>query len=598
MFAPLRLLPLHVFLFFAVGGFLTTSGNLAAQPDALVRDREFDRGSGIALDCLEPIQIQNLASLARVWGFLKYHHPRVTAGEFHWDYELFRVMPDILAAPDRDTANTRLFSWLQSLGPIPAQTESSTPRLDVHLPADLAWLNDAALGQPLRRALEQVRHAHLRSGRQFFVSLVPSVRNPVFDHEPNYTGVNLPDPGFQLLALFRYWSIIHYWFPYRDLIEGDWNATLEAFIPRIGLAPTSDTYALELISLIATVHDTHANLWSSIHLRPPVGDSQLPIAVRFVEDQPVVTHVFPLAENRSNPFQHGDVILALDDKPVAELVREWRPYYAASNEPTRLRDIARFMSRGPAGPVTVRIRRDDATIEIEAQRVLTSSLPKPPLWHDLPGPAFRLLTPDVAYVKLSEIDPAMIEHYLSLAGPTKGWIVDLRNYPRNFVVFSLGTLFVERRTDFVRFTHASLNQPGAFVFTDCIALEPSRPQPLNRLRPFIPAINLDKSSFADRPDFPRPVPRRPEWTPSTGARYSGRLVVLVDEVTQSSAEYTAMALRASPRATVIGSTTAGADGNVSQFRYQEVFAPSSAASAFSTPTNAPPNASASCPTSK
>jgi C-terminal processing protease CtpA/Prc len=36
-------------------------------------------------------------------------------------------------------------------------------------------------------------------------------------------------------------------------------------------------------------------------------------------------------------------------------------------------------------------------------------------------------------------------------------------------------------------------------------------------------------------------------------------------MTQSQAEYTTMALRTAPRATVIGSTTAGADGNVSQF---------------------------------
>ena len=37
----------------------------------------------------------------------------------------------------------------------------------------------------------------------------------------------------------------------------------------------------------------------------------------------------------------------------------------------------------------------------------------------------------------------------------------------------------------------------------------------------------------------------------------------MDEVTQSSAEYHAMAFRAVPGAVVIGSTTAGADGNVS-----------------------------------
>ena len=46
--------------------------------------------------------------------------------------------------------------------------------------------------------------------------------------------------------------------------------------------------------------------------------------------------------------------------------------------------------------------------------------------------------------------------------------------------------------------------------------------------------------------------------------YQGKVVILVDEVSQSQAEYTAMAFRSSPQATVIGSTTAGADGNVSE----------------------------------
>ena len=45
--------------------------------------------------------------------------------------------------------------------------------------------------------------------------------------------------------------------------------------------------------------------------------------------------------------------------------------------------------------------------------------------------------------------------------------------------------------------------------------------------------------------------------------YNGKVVILVDEVTQSQAEYTTMAFRTAPGAIVIGSTTAGADGNVS-----------------------------------
>ncbi len=42
-------------------------------------------------------------------------------------------------------------------------------------------------------------------------------------------------------------------------------------------------------------------------------------------------------------------------------------------------------------------------------------------------------------------------------------------------------------------------------------------------------------------------------------------MIIVNETTQSQAEYTTMAFRVAPNVKVIGSTTAGADGNVSQF---------------------------------
>lgn len=46
--------------------------------------------------------------------------------------------------------------------------------------------------------------------------------------------------------------------------------------------------------------------------------------------------------------------------------------------------------------------------------------------------------------------------------------------------------------------------------------------------------------------------------------YKGKVCILVDGISVSSAEFHAMAYRTAPKATVIGSTTAGADGNISQ----------------------------------
>jgi len=114
-----------------------------------------------------------------------------------------------------------------------------------------------------------------------------------------------------------------------------------------------------------------------------------------------------------------------------------------------------------------------------------------------------------------------VDAYLRAAEGTKGLVIDIRNYPSAFVVFALGRRLVREPTPFVRFTACDLGNPGAFVWANLLTLEPQGPS------------------------------------------YAGRVVILVDEVSQSQAEYTTMAFRVAPGAVVVGSTTAGADGNVS-----------------------------------
>jgi len=76
---------------------------------------------------------------------------------------------------------------------------------------------------------------------------------------------------------------------------------------------------------------------------------------------------------------------------------------------------------------------------------------------------------------------------------------------------------------FVKFTNGSIESPGLFTMTDPLVV--GKPNP----------------------DY-----------------YKGKVVIIINETTQSSAEYHTMAFRTAPSATVIGSTTAGADGNVSK----------------------------------
>jgi C-terminal processing protease CtpA/Prc len=244
------------------------------------------------------------------------------------------------------------------------------------------------------------------------------------------------------------------------------------------------------------------------------------VEIRFIEGRAVVVAYTDEVEGPASGLETGDVILTLDGKPLDELVAAWRPYYSASNEATLMNDICRNLSRGPCGDSVVEVERDGRQEKLTVNR---TTVPRPNwIERDRPGDTFQLLSDEVAYLKLSSVTIADVPGYLDQAVGTKGLVVDIRNYPGEFVVFALGMRLITEETPFARFTVCDPANPGAFVWGKSLSLHPQAPA------------------------------------------YEGQVVILVNEASISQAEYTAMALRAGPNAMVVGSTTKGADGNVSQ----------------------------------
>ena len=50
-----------------------------------------------------------------------------------------------------------------------------------------------------------------------------------FSREASYKFVPAEDDGIRILALFRYWNIIEYFFPYKHLFKEDWTNALKNF---------------------------------------------------------------------------------------------------------------------------------------------------------------------------------------------------------------------------------------------------------------------------------------------------------------------------------------------------------------------------------
>lgn len=487
-------------------------------------DTTFASGSGVTLMSPTRVQAENLARLVKVWGFLKYHHPAVVAGRHHWDFDLFRVMPAVLASRDRAAACAVMTAWIDSLGPVPV------PASPVVLPKDavqrprLAWISDRAqLGDALASRLEQVVARRPASRERFAVAFVPVVGNPDFAAELDYGQLREPDAGYRLLALARFWNAVEWWFPDRDVMQEDWDGVLREFVPRVLRAKTRDAYAQEMLQLVAHVHDTHCNLWSSLEYRPPRGHALVPAIVRFAEGAPVVSGWLNPRLGPACGLAIGDVIESVDGEPVRDLTARVRPFYAASNEPTFRRDLERILLRGDRATVRLRVRRDGRAFDVVAARAASDSLDTTALrTHEHPGAVCRRLSDDVAYLRLGVAMRDSVASYFATVAGAKLLVIDDRSYPGSFPIFAIGGRLVTEPTPFVKFTRADPVNPGAFTFD-------ASPTSLTPIEP----------------------------------HFGGAVAVLVDATTQSSAEYHALAFRSAPKTFVVGSTTAGADGNVS-----------------------------------
>src|SRR5262249_14632554 len=156
---------------------------------------------------------------------------------YQWDYELFRVLPAVLKAEDRAAANTVLAAWITRAGILKKCPSCAANDLrDAAQRPALDWILDRDLGPIVSRRLAQILDNRPARLKQFYATAQPDLLQGSFESELDYQDVPLPDAGFQLLALYRFWNAIQFWYPYRTMINPDWESVLYDFIPRIALA--------------------------------------------------------------------------------------------------------------------------------------------------------------------------------------------------------------------------------------------------------------------------------------------------------------------------------------------------------------------------
>lgn len=489
-------------------------------------DSTFNHSSGVAVISTDAAMVSRLSSLGMLWGFIKYYHPAVGKGEYNMDAELFRILPKVLAAKDNSEAFRIMEEWTDHFGkPEPCKKcKAIVKEDDTWLMPEYSGLFDRdVFPASLITRLEYIKANRYSEGSHYYVTSTQYVGNPEFTHEYPYPDLPYPDAGIRLLALYRYWNMIQYFYPDRHLMDENWGMVLTEFVPRFCQAADSDAYALACQELIGRIHDTHGNVWGN-QLSNVKGQLISPVSARFVENKLMVTGYYTEDAAVKDKLKPGDVIESIDGVGMDELIKKHLPHTPASNYETQLRDLPRvsgYLLRSNKKEMQLGIDRDGQKLQVNTERIpITEKMSlldrKPPV-----DKGYKVMDGNIGYIYPALLAEKDLEKIKELMNNTKGIVIDMRCYPSVFMTFSYAEWLKPSASPFVKFTFMDPAMPGMF------------------------RVNKGPENGRNNPQC-----------------YKGKLVILVNAETQSSAEYQTIALCTVPGCKVIGSTTAGADGNV------------------------------------
>lgn len=243
-----------------------------------------------------------------------------------------------------------------------------------------------------------------------------------------YSDMAYPPAEYRLLAAFRIWAVINYFFPYKEYMGEDWDAVLRQFIPRMGAAKDTLDYNLTVAEMVSHIHDSHGGVASPV-LRKYFGDASAPIRVRIIEGIPVITGFTNAEAARDAGLEIGDVIVKVDGEDAMPRIEERLKYMAHSTPQSGMfYATERALERGPKDSTATLTVRDlhDQLREIKLARK-AEYMPK--TQGDRSGDVLRMLPGNIGYADLDRLTVPQVDEMFEKFKDCPAIIFDNRGYP-------------------------------------------------------------------------------------------------------------------------------------------------------------------------
>ena len=219
------------------------------------------------------------------------------------------------------------------------------------------------------------------------------------------------------------WNIFQHFYPYFDVVKVDWPKELNRALAAAATDKDETAFLGTLQKLVAALQDGHGNVFLK---NGSESRATIPINWDWVENRLVITRV---PTKLADELKAGDLILKINGRPVAEAIAEqeavisgatpqWKRFRAleALKHGVKDSEIALVVQHKPGTAKTVRVERSVEGID-EAE--LREARPE----------KIEEIRPDIWYLDLDRIAEKDFEAALPKLESAKGIMFDLRGYP-------------------------------------------------------------------------------------------------------------------------------------------------------------------------
>lgn len=471
-------------------------------------------------------QTKNISTFTKVWGFIKYYHPEAAKGRPDWDAEYLKTVLTVKQIADSKSFNEFIIKWYQSLPKANVSTQITQLQGDSILRVfderDLARLDIPAV---LKKNLQELYRYHLPDSSRYIDNKYKGYTlDYVYHNEDPYALPAYPDEAHRLLALARWWNIISYFYPHKAVSAPKWDEVLNEFFPQLILARNADAYRETILRLTNKISDSHTwfiqKQWNAAH-----GDFlNMPFDTYYAGGKFLIGYSRYDSLIKAADLKVGDEILAINGLAVSERVKQIAEYATGSNASSYYRDLGRNIFRvDSATSINVKFKRNTKILDKLLKLYTYGELYQYRIKHQ--RQIAQNFGNGVWYVRFCEVSNVQaLKKMFTDIQQAKTVILEMRDYPNFQMVQAMWPGLVAKRVPAGADYNAVLEFPGTFKES-----------------------NEQIESSPDTLGLPL---------------FKGKLIVLVNEQTQSLAESVVLELRTRPNTIVVGRQTAGATGNM------------------------------------